>query len=113
MDILGFYGHYGHSNNLQIEFLAILHGLEVIRNSGNWKVVFYSDSIDALSLVIERVSYFRPLATILWDICDLFAKGKSVIFLAYTKGGNKCVNHPGKLRDNIFMGNVCSPPLAF
>lgn len=64
----GFSGFCGISTNLNVELLAIYHGLDMAWKAGYKFVICESDSLSALSLINDGVSPFHPFAPLIEEI---------------------------------------------
>ncbi|KAJ1385496.1 Ribonuclease H domain [Sesbania bispinosa] len=95
--ILGFMGGVGMSDILQVELLAILHGLRLVWNCGYRRVRCFTDSMLALKLIKNTTSLLHQYAPIIVDIKHWMAQDWSLSIVHILREGNQCANHLAKL----------------
>ncbi|KAE9610055.1 putative ribonuclease H-like domain-containing protein [Lupinus albus] len=94
--ISGFMGSVGISNNLHVEPMGPLYGLQLAWDMGFRKVICYSDSMDVISLVHgSRPNYHHYMATVL-RIQDLIYMDWEISINHILRKGNSCADYLAK-----------------
>lgn len=94
--IRGFYGFGGSKSVLTMELLAIFHGLKVAWNEGFRRVLCLSDSLLAVSLIMDRPSRFHECAVIIASINELLRREWEVRLEHTLREGNACADYLAK-----------------
>lgn len=89
---LGFQLKLGAGNASMAEILAIRTGLWVSKQMGYQKVVLYSDSIEALRLILHEHTAFHPLLTEIREIRDCIYSNMEVSLLYSPRGNLRCAD---------------------
>ncbi|XP_057444905.1 uncharacterized protein LOC130737157 [Lotus japonicus] len=88
----GFMGFGKDASVLAMELLAIFRGLRLAWDRGFRRVVCYSDSLLAVSLILRPPSMFHEHAGLISSICGLLRREWSVRVLHTLREGNACAD---------------------
>lgn len=72
--IFGFYGNIGVTETLHAELLALFYSLSIAREKGMRNLIYYSDSLHSILLVLNLLDPWHQFASIIHNILDLISK---------------------------------------
>ncbi|KAK7269582.1 hypothetical protein RIF29_22314 [Crotalaria pallida] len=94
--ICGFAGHFGISNNIHMELLAVLHGLKLAWSRGFRSIECRTDRMEVLNLLKGGFNHFHLYASIIASIVDVVRRDWSVMFSHTLREGNQCADFLAK-----------------
>lgn len=98
--LIGFSGHVDFADSLEVELLAILHGLRIAWDIGATDVSCRSDCTKALSLIQNPISHTHRYAAIIWHIKELISRDWSTAFYHTYRESNQCADFMAKYGAN-------------
>lgn len=98
--MIGYSGHIDFADSLEVELLAILHGLRVAWEIGAEDVSCRSDCTEALSLILSPTYQSHKYAHIIFCIKELISRDWSTSFFHTCRESNQCADYMAKLGAN-------------
>lgn len=92
----GFAGSIGISNNLHAELLALYHGLSFAWTKGFRSLICYTDSQNALQLVLDDLNIWNRYASVIQSIKDMLRRNWDVRLAHTLREGNACADFLAK-----------------
>ncbi|PNX76585.1 ribonuclease H [Trifolium pratense] len=110
--ILGFYGVATVQSILFAELMTVLHGLQICWENGFRRIIYFSDSLQAVNLFWEEVSAHHQFANEIFSFRQLVNKDWDVVVEHTLREGNTCTDVLAKmcaLSDSPLV-KITSPP---